>query len=1013
VKPLSLTRRMRRALGFLTTLGTVGAIAPTAFAGPVVDVGASWTSIQSQSGPFTTSDGGNTISAPGGGASIPAGSHLQTLYCNQYGANTQLVGATVRRVRWHATANDITAFMRIQGPDGVDLHNRYLYNQQLATEMQKDTVYDDAVTFPAGQCFYGGIYAGAATNNLGFTTLVTNQIQSVKVEDLQGPAVANPTSSTQWFTGDVANIEWDQSDNQFLRGNTYAQIVGGGTTDLGNTGNGHVGTFVGVGTLTDGQHQICAYRSAQSALWATAGACTVFKLDRSAPGTPAIALTPDTGGGWTNQDVTITTAQTNDGTGSGWNRNQLNVGGTGWADGALSVVRTTEGDSSVAARAVDAAGLVSAPSQTRQVRIDKTPPTAALTVDGQSAPGLVSLSTGATADALSGLRSFAVHLGTSNGPIVATSAPELIDLGQSAPAKNAGTTRFVLVAQDNAGNVATATSPAVRLDAIAPSATLAPLTSGWVRDFALAAGSDNRLDVTLSDNTPEGLGLVEVQMRQGAGAWQNVATYNQAGGTALGQGRHHLAPDVSVAAIQDGTAEVRVVAHDPTFSTLLAATDPQSVHIDRLSPDASDLSGWMSQPTGVAGKYTLTLPTLADATSGLATVEVFANSNPSGLQGEAGFALAGATTTPTGTVTVTADLTGMAAGIHATRIRATDRAGNVFVTTGPVVVLDTSAPTVSPLAIAGNGIVSFTLSDAGGFGACPVRIELNGPGTNAAWRNVFEQAAGTLPGGFSFQLPMSGLANGDYSVRTTVCDAAGNTSTQTKVFTWTGGPSLAIPASANAAPPTPLAVNQVTQLSADGQVATRVVGGRILPVIRGLYNRPFVLRGQLQRADGTPLVGAGLELRDSAGRYITGARTDGLGAFAIPARATIGGIWTVNQVGQTDRTSAALLEVKPIVNVAMKMTGGPGGSRRLVVTGRLTPQAGAYNKALQLQWRDPSNGKWRPAVNGRVAKNGRFRIVYQFRRPGGYRVTFRVAVPTDNGWPYLATNSRGVSLKVS
>ena len=1013
MKPLSLARRMRRALGLLTTIGTAGVLTSTALAGPVVDVGASWTSISSQSGPFTTPDGGNTITAPGGGGSIPAGSHLQTLYCNQYGANTQLVGATVRRVRWHATANDITAFMRIQGPDGVDLHNRYLYNQLLAPEMQKDAIYDDAVTFPAGQCFYGGIYAGSTTTNLGFTTLVTNQIQSVKVEDLQGPAVANPTSSTQWFTGNVANIEWDQSDNQFLRGNTFAQIVGGGTTDLGDTANGHVGTFVGVGSLTDGQHQICAHRSAQSALWAIASACTVFKLDRTAPGIPAIALTPDTGGGWTNQDVTITTAQTGDGTGSGWNRNQLNIGGAGWTDGPLSVVRTTEGDTAVTARAVDAAGLVSAQSQSRQIRIDKTPPTAVLTVAGQSGPGLVSLSTGATADALSGLKSFAVHLGTSNGPIVATSAPELVDIGQAAPATNAGTTKFVLVAQDNAGNTATATSPTVRLDAIAPSATLAPVASGWVRDFALAPGADNRLSVALSDNTPDGLGLVEVQMRQGTAAWQNVAVYNQPPGPILAQGQHHLAPDVTAAAIVDGQAEVRVVAHDLTFPSLQTATDPQTVRIDRVSPDASDLSGWSASPAGLAGRYTLTLPTLADATSGLASVEVFANSNPSGLQTEAGFVLAGATQDPTGTVTVTADLSGLAAGIHATRIRATDRAGNVYVTSGPVVVLDTAAPTVGPVAISGNGVVTFTLSDAGGFGACPVLIELNGPGTNAAWRNVFEQAAGTLPAGFSFQLPMSGMVNGDYSVRTTVCDAAGNTSVQTKVFTWAGGPSLSVPASANALPPTPIVHNQITQLSADGQVSTRLVGGRILPVVRGIYNRPFVLRGQLQRPDGTALVGAGLELRDSSGRYITGGRTDSLGAFAIPARATIGGVWTVNQVGQSDRMSAALLEVTPIVGVTMKMTRGTGGSRKLVVTGRLTPQAGAYNKALQLQWRDPANGRWRPAVNGRVAKNGRFRIVYQFRRPGGYRVTFRVAVPTDNGWPYLATNSRGVTLRVS
>ena len=205
---------------------------------------------------------------------------------------------------------------------------------------------------------------------------------------------------------------------------------------------------------------------------------------------------------------------------------------------------------------------------------------------------------------------------------------------------------------------------------------------------------------------------------------------------------------------------------------------------------------------------------------------------------------------------------------------------------------------------------------------------------------------------------------------------------------------------------------QVTQLTADGQTATRLVGGRIVPVIRGIYNRLFVLRGHIQRPDGTALSGVGIELRDSAGRYITGARTDAAGGFTVPAHATIGGVWTINQVGQAERAGAALLEVTPIVRVAMKVTRGAKGGRKLIVTGRLIPQAGAYNKAIQLQWKDPVTGKWRPAVNGRVAKNGRFRMVYQFRRPGGYKVAFRVAVPTDIGWPYLATNSRVVKLKV-
>ena len=510
-----------------------------------------------------------------------------------------------------------------------------------------------------------------------------------------------------------------------------------------------------------------------------------------------------------------------------------------------------------------------------------------------------------------------------------------------------------------------------------------------------------------------------MQIRQGAaaGTWKNMTTYNQPGSPNLSQGQHLLNPSLAGLGLVDGTAEIRVVAHDPTFNSLLSTTPVQTVKIDAASPEASDISGWASAPTGTPGFYKVTLPTLTDATSGLAKVEVLVNSDPAGGQADAAFTPAGSVTDPSGTVAVTTEITGLTAGIHATRVRATDHAGNVFLTSGPVITLDTSLPTVSTPSISGTGVISFDLSDAGGFGACPVKIEINGPATNAAWQTMFEQAAGTVPSPFSYQLPMSGMANGDYQVRTSVCDAAGNNTVQTKTFSWTGGPNFSSPGVPNAPGGAnggnSSTVNNFvsTELKADGQLGTRVVNGKVLPVIRRIYNRTFVLRGHLQNPDGTPRTGEGVELRDSAGRYITGGRTDAQGNFAITARGSIGGVWTVNPVGQTGRDAAALLEVKPIAQVKMKFVKVKTG-RKLVVNGKLVPSAGAYNKALQLEWRDQS-GKWRPALNGRVAKNGTFKMVYQFRKPGGYKVQFRVSVPTDNGWPYLATYSRIVRLKVA
>lgn len=814
MKSRQLARRMRRALGTLAFSGAVAATSAVAVAGPTVDVPASWNqpAVASAGGFWTSTDNGLTIQGKAN-ADYPALAHLISGFCNPFGPNTRLVGATLTRVRWHANANDMTAYMRLVTPAGADLGvaggltslqstRRYLYNyapEGVNLQLGAANATTDSYTFTGGDCIQGGIlFNGPGTDGVvdtpGWTPLVTNRLDRVTVEDLQGPSVANATSWTSWITGDSAPIEWDQSDNGFNRGTTGASVAGGATLDLGDPGNGRTGAWVGVGALADGQQHICAYRTAPVG-FASASICAAFKLDRTDPAAPGIGLTPDTGGDWTNQDVTVATSATADGSGSGWDRNQFSIDGGPFADMAASFTRTQEGEATLVARAVDKAGRVSSPSAPRIVRIDKT------------------------------------------------------------------------------------------------------------------------------------------------------------------------------------------------------------------SPDPGTPGAWTATPTGNPRTRTITLPGLSDAGSGLASVAVLVNSDPSGGQADAAFSLAGSVDAPQVPVSVTADLSGQNGGVHATRIVATDRAGNVLVAPGPAVALDGTGPTVGPISVAPNGVVTFTMSDAGGFGACPVTIDLNGPGTGGAWQTVFSQAAGTLPATFGYQLPMAGLPAGEYQVRTSVCDATGNTTTRISPFSWTD-------AAAIAGGPAGVGAFHATGLRSDVQIATRLVNGHVLPVIRGTYNRVFTLRGHLQRPDGTALADVGIELRDSASRYVTGTRTDASGNFSLRARATIGGVWTLNEVGRTDRAPAALLEVRPIVQARTVMGRGTGSARRLVVTGRVIPQAGVFNKAIQLQWRDPRTRTWRPAVNARVARNGRFRIVYQFRRPGGYRVAFRVAMPHDRGWPYLASASRPVNVTV-
>ena len=383
----------------------VGVLVPagSAVAGPVWLEPAGWNQGVSATpgGWWTSPDGGVTIYGKPN-ADFPSLAYLQTAYCNPYGPATQLVGAGLTRIRWHANANDMKAYLRFLAPNGNDLGvgggltslastRRYFYNyvpEGVNLELQKDALTADAYSFAGGQCVWGsvifnGLGSDGVLDSAGFTPLVTNRLDSVRVEDLQGPAVSGAASWTSWITGNDAPIEWDQSDNTYRRGTTGARVTGGGAVDLGDTADGHLGAWVPVGGLPDGAHQVCGYRAAPG--WGEAQGCATFKLDRTDPAPPQITLSPDLAGAWANTAVGVSTQATGDGSGSGWDRNQFSVDGGGWVDSPAAFTITAEGDHTVASRAVDRAGRVSAPSGTRVVRIDRTPPVVSgVVVDGGS-----------------------------------------------------------------------------------------------------------------------------------------------------------------------------------------------------------------------------------------------------------------------------------------------------------------------------------------------------------------------------------------------------------------------------------------------------------------------------------------------------------------------------------------------------------------------------------------------------------------------------------------------------
>jgi Bacterial Ig-like domain len=1004
-------RTTRRAAGLAAALATLAVGAGSAVAGPTLDAGAAWTGTSDQAG------AGRIFAEPNAiygafGAQLQVGDRHGHRYCNQFGPGTQIVGALVKRIRWNTQS--VGAYMRLLTPGGE-------LGRRLNDQMVVGQHYDEWFTFPGGQCFDSELFSNGTTLlGTAWRPTYTDQLMNVRVEDVQGPAVSAPGVPTGWVTDASLPVSWSSSDNGLFRAGTGAFAIGGGSADLGDPGDGPIAAGVPVGALADGPQTACSYRDGVG--WARAQACVGFRLDRTPPAAPAIALSPDAAGGWSNTPVTVTTAATADGTGSGWSRNQFEVNGGGWADSPAVFVRSEEGTATLAARAVDGAGLVSATSAPRVVRIDRTPPVAQLSVAAAPAPGLVTLSRGQTADALSGLRSWSVRLGGADGPLVADTAAGLAAVGQSAPAANAGTVRFTLVATDNAGNTASATTAPVRLDAVAPTPQLLEVPSGWVRDFAATPAGDTRLRVALADNLPDGVGMVDVQARQDAGPWITIAAFNRPGSPSLGQGTHLLGPSLAGSGLADGPAELRVVAHDPTFPALEGATPAQGVRLDLTSPEAGDPGAWSAAPAGTPGMVQVSLPTLVDRTSGLASVEVMVNTDPSGGAAQSGFVRGGLAAGLAGTPRATLDLASFAEGVHATQVRATDLAGNVLVMPGPPVSLDRLPPVIAGLAVdADTGLVTFGLADGVGLGACPATIELLGPGTGGAFQQVFAQAAGSLGPKVAWPLPMGGMAPGDYQVRVTVCDAAGNRASQIARFAW--APPRPVPAAASAAsaaggPPGPSlvapagAANAVVAVDvhATSQVATRLVRGVLVPVVRTRYGRVVRLTGRLQRPDGTPWAGVGIELRDTAGRHLAGGRTDGGGRFALRARAGFGGVWTLSVVGAPGAQPAAVLEVTPIVTARTRIA-RTRTAQRLTVSGRLQPAAGAFGKAVQLQWRD-ARGRWRPLANGLVARNGRFAIRYVFRRPGPYTVKVRVSVPREIGWPFLATATRPVTLRV-
>ncbi|MGE5690197.1 MAG: OmpL47-type beta-barrel domain-containing protein [Pseudomonadota bacterium] len=471
---------------------------------------------------------------------------------------------------------------------------------------------------------------------------------------------------------------------------------------------------------------------------------TTVKLDTTAPSTPTLAygattnasfdgtvlwFRPGVAGGFT---VSPSAADGESGIGTyaypalgaGWS----NTGGT-YAFGAAAADPTEPFD----VVATNGAGLDSA-GAAMTVTADATAPASAFTCDavactsGWYTTKPVTVVVTAT-DGESGLD----EIRTSTDG----SAPSAEYLGPLSLAAE-GTTTVRASALDNVGNAETPVAQDVRIDTVAPTASMGPVAA-YLRG-TVSLGS------TQSDAT-SGVGSVQFQVSPaGAGSWSNVPATWDTTGTA------------------NGEVDVRVRVTD-VAGNVAASTPVTSRWVDNLAP-------------------TVTLDPVASPASGTVALTSSANDAHSGVASvEYAYSVAGAGDWRTDALTgANWDTSLLVDGVYDVRVRATDNAGNVSawsVVNG--VQVDNHPPTVALTAPSDGSFVNasdpdpFTLAATasdGGTGVATVEfLACAAAGaTCSSWTSIGVDATAGYAAGWT--LP----GDGQRLVKAVATDGAGHTS---------------------------------------------------------------------------------------------------------------------------------------------------------------------------------------------------------------------------------------------
>lgn len=656
-------------------------------------------------------------------------------------------------------------------------------------------------------------------------------------------------------------------------------------------------------------------------------------------------------------------------------------------------------------------------SQAVPVNIDRTPPVAYELGHGYSgAPGAAGFAWTAVDPGGFGVASSAVQVnaatnGSATGAWVTAvtrtggGALSAIDVPLSSLVAN-GLHAWRVVTLDVAGNSHVVPAPGtVVVDSVAPSVDLDPAPAAYVSRMQAGFVAGDNLQATL------GLGTAEIAVNTAtdggaSGTWQDA----EAQPTAATPGRN--ARDVTLAGLPDGQHLLRLrVRNGAPFHTTLVTDRSMVVNVDTTSPV-------FPEP-----------PTFTTPAPGSLRVSFVAHDPLAGVAGAAlewrdGTAWRPIARRPVanGAADLAGDTSQLPEGATTFRLAVTDGAGNVATASSSLGV-DRTAPSVRGLALAGGPpwTLSWTQTDGpGGFGSCPTRVRVSGPGTDYAWKEVVSRRLGEGPHGVV--LPLEGLTAGAYRVGVVACDAAGNTaSAETAGLVLSAADVAALLAGARSGaghPPADI-LDARLSLSMDRARVTRRAGRTVL-VRRISFGTRIAVRGALRHATRlTGIADAEIEVRTSQGRVIGRGRTHRTGRFSVPVRPDASGLLRVGVPAGgrllPDRGDADLrVQVVPRVTLTASSRHAVALGAPLVLSGRVTPaprRAGAARKAIVLEWHDPVRGTWRPVVNHRTGAGGRFRLSWRFQTPG-LRTRLRVRVPAERGWPLEGGVSRSLAVDV-